>query len=167
MADNEVLVRRATVGDVAAITDIYNEAVLTTTATFDIEPRTLEERTAWLTGYSARFAVLVAEVDGHVVGWTSLRPWSERAGYSDTAETALYVHSAFRGRGIGRRLKRDQIAEAKRQGFHSLIVRVTTDSAASIHLNEATGFKLVGTLREVGRKFDRLLDVHIMQKILD
>ena len=167
MIADEVRVRPATLDDVAAITDIYNEAILTTTATFDIEPRTIDERTDWFTRYPERFAVLVAELEGRVVGWTSLRPWSERAGYNDTAETALYVHSDFRSRGIGRRLKLDLIEEAKRQGFHALIVRVTTDSSASIKLNQAAGFTLVGTLKEVGRKFDRLLDVHIMQKILD
>jgi L-amino acid N-acyltransferase YncA len=163
----DLKVRRATRADVPAITEIYNEAVETTTATFDIEPRTIEDRMAWLNAYSERFAVLVGELDGRVVGWTSLRPWSGRAGYDGTAETALYVHSEYRGRGIGRKLKLELIDEARRQGFHALIVRVTEDSKASIQLNLATGFVHVGTLKEVGRKFGRLLNVHIMQKILD
>ena len=161
------VIRRATLADVSAITDIYNEAILTTTATFDIEPKTTDERRGWLAARTDRFPVLVAEVDGEVVGWTSLTRFSERAGYDDTAETALYIHSAFRDKGIGRQLKAEMIDEAGRLKFHTLIVRVTEDSDASIHLNEAFGFVLVGTVKEAGRKFGRLLDVHLMQKMLD
>jgi phosphinothricin acetyltransferase len=160
-------IRRATSADVAAITDIYNEAILTTTATFDIEPKTIEDRAEWLAGRGERYPVFVADEDGDVLGWTSLARWSERAGYDDTAETALYVHAAHRGRGIGRQLKAAMIEEARRLGFHTLVVRVTADSEASIHLNEQAGFERVGTIRQAGRKFGRLLDVHIMQKLLD
>jgi phosphinothricin acetyltransferase len=163
----DLLIRRATPADVAAITEIYNEAILTTTATFDIEPKTTADRAEWLEAHEERFPVFVAEVDGRVLGWTSLTRWSERAGYDDTAETALYVHSAQRSRGIGRRLKAALIDEARRLGFRTLIVRVTEDSEASLHLNRDAGFVLVGTLKQAGRKFGRLLDVHIMQKMLD
>jgi phosphinothricin acetyltransferase len=163
----DLLIRRATSTDVAAITDIYNQAILTTTATFDIEPKTIDERAEWLDARGERFPVFVAEADRQVIGWTSLTRWSERAGYDDTAETALYVHSAHRGRGVGRRLKAAMIEEARRLKFHTLIVRVTADSEASLHLNREAGFILVGTLKQAGRKFGRLLDVHIMQKILD
>lgn len=161
------LIRRATSADTAAITDIYNEAILTTTATFDIEPKTIEDRARWLEARGERFPVFVAESDGQVLGWTSLTRWSERAGYDDTAETALYVHSSHRGRGIGRQLKAAMIDEARRLKFHTLIVRVTEDSEASLHLNKDAGFVLVGTVKQAGRKFGRLLDVHIMQKMLD
>lgn len=163
----EHLIRRATPADVPAITEIYNEAILTTTATFDIEPKTTADRAEWLESHGERFPVLVAESEGEVIGWTSLTRWSERAGYEDTAETALYVHSAHRGRGIGRRLKSAMIEEARRLAFHTLIVRVTEDSEASLHLNKDAGFVFVGTVKQAGRKFGRLLDVHIMQKMLD
>lgn len=161
------VIRRATPADVPTITDIYNEAVLTTTATFDIEPKSIDDRAAWLEAHGERFPVLVAEAEGEVIGWTSLTRWSERAGYDDTAETALYVQSAHRGRGVGRRLKAEMIEEARRLGFHTLIVRVTEDSEASLHLNREAGFVFVGTVKQAGRKFGRLLDVHILQKMLD
>jgi len=163
----ELVIRRAALSDAGAIAEIYNEAILTTTATFDLEPKPVEEREQWLKARSGRFPVIVGEVDRVVVGFASLSPWSDRAAYDGTAETALYVHSRHRGRGIGRRLKAEIIAEARRQAFHTLIARVTEDSAASVHLNLEAGFVIIGTMREVGRKFDRLLDVHIMQKMLD
>lgn len=162
-----VTIRRARLADAAAIAEIYNEAIATTTATFDLEPKSVAEREDWLREHDDRHPVLVADVDGQVAGWASLTKYSDRAAYDETAETSFYVASQFRGQGLGRALKEAIIDEARRLGYHSLIARVTAESHASVHLNEAAGFRLVGTLREVGRKFGRLLDVHIMQKMLD
>lgn len=160
-------IRRAELTDAPAIADIYNEAILTTTATFDLEPKSVEDRAAWLQSHDDRHPVLVAVVDGKVAGWASLTRWNERAAYEDTAETSFYVHSTFRGRGVGRQLKDAIIDEARRLKYHTLIARAAEDSRESLHLNELAGFVHVGTLKEVGRKFGRLLDVHIMQKMLD
>jgi phosphinothricin acetyltransferase len=162
-----VATRRAELADVPAIAEIYNEAILTTVATFDTEPKSLEDRIGWFQSHDERHPVLVAVVDGRVVGWASLSPWSERRAYDDTAETTLYVRSSHRGRGIGRRLNEEIIAEARRLRFHSLIARVTESSRESIHLHEIAGFELAGTLRQAGRKFGQFLDVHLMQKMLE
>lgn len=166
-ATTHVAIRRARLADAPAITDIYNEAILTTTATFDTEPKSVEERTQWLQSHDDRHPVLVAVVDGNVVGWASLTPWSPRRAYDDTAETSFYVHSAHRRSGIGRQLKDALIEEARRLRYHSLIARIAEGSNESLRLNASAGFVRVGTLKEVGRKFGRLLDVHIMQKMLD
>src|SRR4051812_37360384 len=99
-----VTVRHAELADVSAIAEIYNEAILTTTATFDTEPKSVAERAQWFTSHDDRHPVLVAVVDGRVVGWASLTSWSDRHAYGDTAETSFYVQSEARGRGIGRRL---------------------------------------------------------------
>lgn len=162
-----VMIRRGSLADVPAITEIYNEAILTTVATFDIEPKTLEERTKWFLDHDERHPVLVAVVDGKVVGWASLTRWSDRRAYDDTAETTFYVSSRHRGQGIGRKLKEAIIEEARRLKFHTLIARITETSRESIHLNEEAGFVHVGTLKEVGKKFGKVLSVHIMQKMLD
>jgi phosphinothricin acetyltransferase len=160
-------IRRAAAADAPAIAEIYNEAILTTTSTFDTEPKTVEERAQWLHAHDDRHPVLVAVADDRVVGWASLSAWSDRAAYSDTAETSFYVLSTHRGRGIGRRLKEAIIEEARRLKYHTLIARVAEESQESIHLNELAGFAHVGTLKEVGRKFGRRLSVHIMQMMLD
>lgn len=166
-ATQSILFRRALLSDLEAMTEIYNEAILTTTATFDTEPKTASERLEWFQSHGERHPILVAIVEGKVVGWTSIGKWSERPAYADTGETSFYVKSEYRGQGIGRRLKQATIAEGRKLGFHSLIARVAEGSQESMHLNESLGFVHVGTLKEVGRKFGRLLDVHIMQKMLD
>jgi len=165
--DLPVTMRRAELADAPAITDIYNEAILSTTATFDIEPKSVAERTLWLQSHDERYPVLVAVVAGEVVGWAALNRWSDRSAYDDTAETSFYVLSTHRGCGVGRKLKQAIIEEARRLRHHTLIARVAEGSNESIHLNESAGFIHVGTLKEVGRKFGRLLDVHILQKMLD
>jgi L-amino acid N-acyltransferase YncA len=164
--DEPVRLRRAVRADLPTITKIYNEAILTTTATFDTQSQTVRERAAWFRKHGRRHPIIVAQIGGEVVGWACISAWSDREGYKDTAETSFYVHSKFRGRGIGRKLKRAIIAEARRLGFRCLIARVANGSAASLHLNKVTGFEHVGTLKQVGRKFGKLVDVHILQKIL-
>jgi L-amino acid N-acyltransferase len=163
----EITIRRADVDDVQAITDIYNEAILTTTATFDTEPKEFTDRRLWFESHGERHPVVVAVLEGKVVGWSSLSRWSDRCAYDGTAETTFYVKSEYRGMGIGRMLKSAIIGEARRLGFHTLIARVAEGSVASLHLNQEFGFVMIGTLREVGRKFGRLLDVHILQKMLN
>ena len=163
----EITIRPADLSDLPSITEIYNEAILTTTATFDTDPKDLADRQRWFESHGVRHPVLVAVVDRRVVGWSSLSKWSDRCAYDGTAETTFYVKSEFQGCGIGRELKSKIIDEARRLGFHSLIARVAEGSLASLHLNQECGFVMVGTLREVGRKFGRLLDVHILQKMLN
>ena len=161
------LIRRAELSDASAIAEIYNEAILTTTATFDTEVKSVEERSEWLASHDSRHPVIVAVVEEKVVGWACITPWSNRRAYDSTAETSFYVHSSQRGKGIGRKLKEALIEEARRLGYHTLIARVAEGSSESLHLAESTGFLHVGTLKEVGRKFGKLLDVHMLQKMLD
>lgn len=159
-------IRRADLSDLAEIIAIYNEAIVATTATFDTEPKSVEERVQWFRDHDANHPILVAVIDGAVIGWSSLSRWSERRAYDRTVETSSYVTSAFRGRGIGRKLKEAIIEEARRLGFHTIIARIVAGNEESLHLNESMGFVLVGTMKEVGLKFGRFLDVHILQKML-
>lgn len=162
-----LIIRQAAASDVDSITEIYNEAILTTTATFDLEPKTHAERMQWFQSHGDRHPILVAELESHVVGWACLNQWSPRAAYADTAETSFYVKEEHRGNGIGRQLKAAIIEEARRLGFHTLIAGAAEGSDASLHLNKSFGFEVVGTFREVGRKFGKVLDVTYLQMFLD
>lgn len=160
-------IRRAATSDVDAITEIYNEAILTTTATFDLEPKTRADRMQWFKNHDERHPILVADQDQSVVGWACLNVWNPRAAYEATAETSFYVKEEYRGKGIGRQLKAAIIEEARRLGFHTLIAGAAEGSDASLHLNKSFGFEVVGTFKEVGRKFGKDLDVTYLQLFLD
>lgn len=158
-------IRPAEEKDVNVITDIYNDAVLHTTATFDMEERSYLERLEWFRKHDEKYIVLVAEFEGMVAGWSALSRWSDRAGYDGIAETALYVHKDFRGRGIGGQLMEVLVLSGGKAGLHSLVARITRGNEPSIHLHERMGFQIVGTLREAGFKFGKFHDVHILQKV--
>jgi L-amino acid N-acyltransferase len=160
-------IRAAEPADAPAIAAIYNEAILTTTATFDTEPKSEEDQRQWFEEHGPRHPVLVAEEDGQVIGWASISRYSDRCAYGDTGETSTYVTESSRGRGVGRALKLALIEEARRLGYYTLIARVADGSEASLHLNESLGFRRVGTLREVGLKFGRRIDVHFLQLMLE
>jgi len=162
----KVEVRRAQVGDVNAITAIYNDAIETTTATFDTEPKTLEDRLEWFHAHDDRHPVLVSVLGNEIVGWAALNKWSDRAAYNNTAETSIYIDATYRGKGIGTALNNALVEEAQRLGFHTLIARIAEGSEQSLRLHERAGFVHVGVLKQVGRKFGRLLDVHVYQKML-
>jgi phosphinothricin acetyltransferase len=165
--EKTIIIRKATISDLDAIREIYNEAILTTTATFDTEPKSVSDRLHWFQLHDERHPIIVAILNETIVGWASLTIWSDRPAYNETAETSFYVNSNYRNQGIGRKLKQAIIEEARRLQFHTLIARVASESNVSRHLNESFGFVYVGTLKEVGRKFGKLLDVHILQKILN
>lgn len=160
-----IIIRKATLDDLAAITEIYNQAILRTTATFDTEPKSLDEQKIWFGSHSPKYPVLVAEQDSKIFGWASLSKWSDRCAYSDTAEISLYIDEKERRKGIGRKLLEAIIREGEKTGIHSIIARIAEGNEISIHLHKSVGFEHIGVMKEVGRKFGKLLDIYLMQKI--
>lgn len=156
---------RASTDHLEAITDIYNEAVLTTTATFDSEPISLDEQRLWFAEHNDKFPIYVAEKSEKVIGWASLSKWSGRCAYSDTAEISVYIKDGFRGKGIGTLLINKILDEGKKAGIHTVLARIADGSNASIKIHKNAGFEYVGVMREVGRKFGKLLDVHLLQLV--
>ena len=160
-------VRLAERRDAGAIRTIYNLEVGESTVTFDLVPRTLDEQVDWIDAHSgAHPAVVAADEAGEVVGFGSLSPFKERPAYSPTVEDSVYVRRDRRGQGIGRLLLDRLLRLAVDHGFHSVMARIVGNHEASIALHVACAFELVGTEREVGRKFGRWLDVVEMQRML-
>lgn len=160
-----LIIRHAGSTDLGSITRIYNEAIAKTTATFDTEPKTPGEQESWFAKHGPKHPILVAESDDIVVGWASLSQWSDRCAYADTAEISLYVREEFQGKGIGKKLMETIVDEGQKAGLHTVVARIADENDISIHLHESVGFQHIGVMREVGRKFGKLLDVHLMQKI--
>ncbi|MFM2073356.1 MAG: phosphinothricin N-acetyltransferase [Actinomycetota bacterium] len=164
-----ITLRLARPGDAEAIRQIYNHEVLTTTATFDLVPRSLDEQIDWLAARSGAFSAIVAvdDDDAHpLVGFGSLSPYKERAAYRTSVEDSVYVRRDRNGEGIGRLVVTELLDLAERSGFHSVFARIEASGAASRAVHARCGFQLVGIERETGRKFNRWLDVAIMQCLL-
>lgn len=159
-------IKKAQFEDLEDITVIYNEAILNTTATFDTEPKTFENRKEWLVNRNENFPVFVAEKNGRVVGYASLSAWSDKKAYDITAEISLYILADYRNLGIGKQLLEVILAEAENTNLVSIIARITEGNEHSIYLHTKNGFTITGVLKNVGSKFDKLLDVTILQKML-
>jgi phosphinothricin acetyltransferase len=163
----DLSIRPAEAGDADAIRAIYNFEVTSATSTFDLVTRTLADQQAWLATRSGAFSALVALDDaGTVVGFAALSPYKERAAYRTTVEDSVYVDRSRGGEGIGTALLGRLLEVARASGFHAVMARIEAGSEASRALHARCGFELVGIEREVGRKFNRWLDVAVMQCLL-
>lgn len=159
-------IRPAMRADAEAINAIQNHYVANSTATFLTEPLTLEQRYAWLDGRSPEHPVTVAVGQGTVVGWAALGEFRSRPAYRHSVEFSIYVHPERHRRGIGHALLADLVERARAAGHHALVGGCCSESTAVIAMLQAEGFSRVAHFPEVGRKFDRWLDVVFMQKLL-
>jgi L-amino acid N-acyltransferase len=151
--------------DAPALCEIYNHAVLNLTATMDTEPRDLATQLLWVEKHDGNpFPAWVAvnEYD-MVVGYASLSPYNPKPGYRTTAEVSVYVHHDHQRLGIGRMLLSYLLSEAPQYGFVTLISLITSDNTVSLHLHQKLNFSTVGTLTKIARKFNKWVDVIVMQ----
>jgi phosphinothricin acetyltransferase len=163
----QLTIRFANEGDLPAITTIYNHFVRTTTASFDTVEQSQSDRKKWLEEHhKANLPVLIAEENGVVVGWQSLSYYHNRCAYKNSVESSTYVAPSHLQRGIGKQLLNAAIAEGSKRGYHCIVGLICSENVQSLALVKRCGFEEVGTLREVGQKFDRWLDVTIVQKML-
>lgn len=159
-------IRKANEADIPAMNDIYNQAVLETVATFDLNPHTIEQRSDWFSRYQDRYPLFVAEVNGEVAGYGSLSPFRDKEAFIDTVELSIYLSPRFQGNGLGKKMMTVLIEDAKKRGFHTIISSITGGNEVSVRLHERFGFEFVGNFKEVGYKFGEWQDVHFYQLIL-
>lgn len=163
-----VTVRAAYEADLCAINDIYNHYVEQSTATYQEVAETIEARQAWFAQkLSANHPVIVAEHEGRIVGWTAVGTFRDRTAYRFTAESMVYVHPDFHGRGVGEALMRSLVHRAREVKLHTLLALIDSEQAASLALHSKLGYKRTGEMKNVGRKFDRWLNVVTMQFTLE
>ena len=158
-------VRPATRDDLQAIVGIYNWAVNQTFATIDSEPLDAEEAQAWWEMHGKRSKLLVAVDETGVIGWARLLPWKQR-GY-DVVEILVYVDPVHHGKGIGSALLTDLIKEARGLGYLTIVASVARDNRSGLALFTKLGFSEVGTIQNAAHKFDRWMDITLVQKPLD
>jgi L-amino acid N-acyltransferase len=167
---SRICLRTAVGDDAEAIRAIYNHEVTATTSTFDLVPRSLADQQRWLEARAGAFAAIVAVDEvapgSPLAGFASLSPYKDRAAYSTTVEDSVYVDRRSSGRGVGTLLLTRLVDIARESGFHAVMARIEAGGAASRALHAKCGFELVGIERQVGRKFNRWLDVAVMQRLL-
>lgn len=164
---DQVTLRSATDADLPDILEIYNDAVLHTTASYDYEPHTLAMRQAW---YAAKvdqgFPIFVAERQGRVVGFSSFGPFRAWAAYQYTVELSIYIAASDRGRGVGKQLMKPLIEAARAMNIHAMVAGIDANNEASLRLHRCFGFQEVAHFPQVGYKFDRWLDLKFLQLLL-
>jgi phosphinothricin acetyltransferase len=165
-ATSNLTIRAAAADDLPAIMGIYNWAVNQTFATLDAEPLSKEEAAEWWEAHGRRSVLVVAEdADDGVIGWARLLPWSRR-GMAATVENLVYVDPLHHGKGIGRALIQRLMQEARALGYRTIVAQVAADNIAGRKLHDAMGFREVGTIHEAAHKFNRWMDITLMERQL-
>lgn len=163
----DVTVRSATSQDLEAVAQIYAHYVMTSTATFELEPPPPAEwRTRFAAVIGSGLPFLVAEAGDRTVGYGYCTPWRTRPAYRFTVEDSVYVREGATGRGIGRALLDALLDSCRRAGIREVIAVVTDGHPDSIALHRRCGFAEVGRLVSVGHKYDRWLDTVLLQRSL-
>ena len=163
------IVRNAVNDDAVALTAIHNAQGVATTASYALTPGTVPDRRAWLVRqHAARHPVLVAaDGQGRIVGFADYDRFRSLPGYDLTVEHSVYTAPGPERLGIGAALMDQLIDRARSAGMHAMVGVIDADNAASIDFHQRLGFRLCGTLPQVGRKFDRWLDACLLVKLLD
>jgi phosphinothricin acetyltransferase len=156
-------VRSAHSGDVEAIRAIRNHAIEHSTALWTQTPQSPAEAVTWLAAHLERGSAFVAEAEGEVVGFAVYGPWRALDGYRHTVEDSVYVREGRHGLGVGSALLGALVGAAREAGHHVMIAGIEAGNSASVRLHERFGFEHVGTIREVGTKFGRWLDLTLMR----
>jgi L-amino acid N-acyltransferase YncA len=160
------VVRSATPDDLGSVAAIYAEQVRTGISTFDLDAPELGYWQHRLDSTEPGDHFLVADRDGEVIGFAYSSSYRPRPGYRLTRETSVYLAEEARGQGLGRLLYDALVPRLRADGMHVALALVALPNPASVALHEACGFEHLGTMREVGRKFDRWLDTAWFQLLL-
>jgi phosphinothricin acetyltransferase len=159
--------RDAERADLGGILAIFNEVVANSTAIYVHAPVDLANRQAWFDArQAAGYPVTVAVEDGEVIGFGSFGDWRAAPGYAWTVEHTVHVRAGSRRQGVGRAVLEDLIARARAMDKHVILGGIDAANAASLAMHQSLGFEPVAHFKEVGRKFDRWLDVVFVEKRL-
>lgn len=153
----------------AAILDIFNDAIVNSTALYDYKPRPAESMVSWFEAKrKGSFPVIgVEDSDGQLLAFGSYGTFRAWPAFKYSVEHSVYVHKDYRGQGLGNTVMKALIAAARQNDVHAMMGGIDASNAGSIALHERLGFKHVATLPEVGFKFGRWLDLAFYQLLLD
>jgi phosphinothricin acetyltransferase len=157
------MIRPVELSDASQLVELYNYYVKTSTVTFEEELVTVQDFEARIKEIKAKYPYLVYEENGLILGYAYAGIFRTRVAYRFASESSVYVHHEHFKKGIGRKLYAALLPEMKKAGLKSAIGGITLPNEASVQLHEQFGFVKVAHFKEVGRKFDRWLDVGFWQ----
>ena len=158
------MIRYAQAADLGAILDIFNDVILNTTSVYYYKPHTIEDKLSWYKEKANNgFPVLVFEENSHVIGFATFGPFRARPAYKYTIEHSVHVHKDHRGKGVGTRLMVDLIKIANEREYATMVAGIDSSNEVSRLMHENLGFTNCGTVKRVGYKFGRWLDVTFYQ----
>lgn len=153
----------------SAILDIFNDAIATSTALYDYQPRTLASMAPWFAAKDqGHFPVIgLEDANGQLLAFGSYGTFRAWPAYKYTVEHSVYVHKDHRGQGLGLQVMEALIDAARQREMHAMVGAIDASNGGSIALHRRLGFQHVGTLPQVGFKFGRWLDLALYQLLLD
>ena len=158
------MIREATEKDLMDILEIYNDAILNTTAVYDYQAHTLADRTQW---YEKKkqdgYPLLVFEKNGKVAAFATFGPFRPWPAYKYTIEHSVYVHENYRKEGLATKLMQELIKIANERKYATLVAGIDAANASSIKMHEKLGFTFSGVIKKAGFKFDKWLDLAFYQ----
>ena len=161
------IIREAVIEDIPSILKIVNHAIIHTTSNYNYEIQSLAGQTKWFEDKKAKnFPIIVAVSKNEVIGFGTYGTFREKIGYQFTVEHSVYVVENYIGKGVGKLLLKALIELAKSQNIHVMIGAIDAENLSSIAFHEKFGFEVVGNIRQVAFKFDRWLDLVLMQLIV-
>lgn len=157
-----MLIRKAKIEDLQQLLDIYNYEVVNGTATLDLNPKSIQEWEQWFYAHNVgNHPLFVAEIDGKVAGYTSFSSFREKEAYKSTVELSVYISPDFRRQGVATALMQYILDEAKKSDdIHTIVSIITDGNDASQKLHQKFGFEFCGTIKEVGTKFGRYVNIN-------
>ncbi|EDL66441.1 hypothetical protein BSG1_03775 [Bacillus sp. SG-1] len=161
-----IIIRKAEIRDIDRILTIYNQGIEDRVATLETEPKDRTYMAEWLKAHQGRYTGIVAELEGEVIGWASLNPYSPRKAYAGVADISVYIERNSRGKGIGRKLLSSLEVKARENGFHKLVLFTFPFNKLGQQLYQKCGYREVGTFKNQGILDGIYVDVMAMEKLL-
>lgn len=158
-----IIYREGTIDDLPSILSIENQEIVNGVALFDVDTKTIDEKVMWFEQFKERNTLIVVDVDGEIAGYAYVLPYHQKLAYQYTAQLSIYIDPTYQGKGIGKELMKRSLLKAEEEGYKTVLSLITSENEKSIKLHEKYGFELVGTMKKVGFKFNRWLDVSIFQ----
>ena len=163
---NEISIRPAGSHDLAAILHIYNQGIEDRIATLEMDVKDMNYMHNWFQQHQQRYAVIVAESEGQIVGWASLNPYSQRCAYDGVADLSVYIAREHRGKGVGSILLEQLEQLARNNNFHKIVLFTFPFNQVGQGLYHKLGYREVGTFKEQGILDGKYVDVMAMEKLL-